>query len=59
MSNKKISRPKIVLKIKTIINENMSNLDKIMLIKCLIDTNFELRDSDSHKFFQPETLDCF
>ena len=56
---KKKSRPKLVKEIKKIVNSDSSNLDKIMIIKCLIDKNFEMKESDFQKILPGETLDCF
>ena len=57
--SKKMSRPKIVYNIQEILSRKISNLDKIMLIKCLIQKNFELTKADDKKIFYPETYDCF
>jgi len=56
---KKLSRKKLTEKIKEVTDSKMSTLDKLMNIKCLLDKNFQMNESDYKKLLHPDTFDCF
>lgn len=54
-----MTRDEILKNIQSTLDSDKSKLDKIMLIKSIIEKNFKMTDVDYKKLLEPETIDHF